>query len=219
MKKWMLGALLPLLMAWVWCASSGLSLKSLEEPIPDTVLVVGNVIVENINQEFGFHNWDQGMEVVLIGKSDRGEMKHYVVNTNDQGYYCLPNVPNGQYALKAVILPMPGGKPVKLVNDLDGRNSTFYRMRHPEFPMEYNALWLPPKTAKGRVVDLNILWLGLRADQIQDLTTKSIGELFMAKLPDGIQSKRFYDSGYPFTREKPTAYFKNRFPNSGWWKP
>ncbi len=217
MKRATMGTPLLVLTALVWCAGSGQLFKFLEEPSANGIMVVGNVIVENVNQEFGFHNWDLGMEVVLIGKDDRGEMKHYVLNTNDQGYFCLPNAPSGQYALKAVVLPMPGGKPIKLVNDLEERNSAFYRMRHSELPIEYTAPWLPQKQ-KGRIVNLNILWLGLRADQIQDLSSKSVGEIFMAKVQESIQSKRFYDKGYPFTREDPVAYFKTRFPDSGWWK-
>jgi hypothetical protein len=108
--------------------------------------------------------------------------------------------------------------PIKLVNDLASRDSKFYRMRHPERPIEYTASWFPPK-ADGRIVNLKTVWLGLRTSIISDMEQKSIGDIMMSELSEDLKAMRFYDQGYPHTREAPLTYFKKKFPDSGWWKP
>ena len=199
------------------CAGPSGGLKFLEEPKEGNVVIIGNVVIENINQEFAFDNWDYSSQVVIMGRTADGTLNHYTVSTDDQGYYCLPNVPAGRYALKAAILPVPGGIPLKLVNDLASRDSEFYRMRHPERPIDYTAKWLPPRV-DGRIINLGIIWLGLRTPQVSDLSTKSIGIVVMSKFSESIKTKRFWDYGYPYTREDPLTYFKKKFPDSGWWK-
>ena len=201
----------------IGCASSTGGLKFLEEPNDGNVVIIGNVIIENINQEFSFDNWDYGSDVVIVGKSADGTINNYTVTTDAFGYYCLQNVPAGSYALKAIIIPVPGGMPVKLVNDLSSRNSEFYRMRHSERPIEYTAKWLPPKT-DGRIFNLGIVWLGLRTANVSDLSGDVIGIVVTSKFSEGLRTKRFYDGGYPYTREDPLVYFKKNFPDSGWWK-
>ena len=145
MKKVVWVVSLFVLLLIIGCAGTTDGLKSLEEPNEKTVMIIGNVIIENIDQEFSWHNWDFSAKVVIVGKSDDGTMNHYTLDTDARGYYCLPNVPAGQYALKAVIIPVFGSMPVKLVNDLADYNLQFYRMRHPEQPIEYTAKWLPLK--------------------------------------------------------------------------
>ena len=201
----------------IGCAGTTGGLKILEEPNEGNCIIIGNVIIENINQEFSWTNWDFSSQVVIVGKSSDGTMNHYTVGTDAQGYYCLPNVPEGQYALKAVIIPIFGGMPLKLVNDLTENNSNFYRMRHPERPIEYTADWLPLK-GEGRIVNLDIMWLGLRSAQVADLDVKAIGKIFVQKYSQGLKNKRFYEQGYTYTREDPLSYFKNKFPDSAWWK-
>ncbi|UCE07615.1 MAG: carboxypeptidase regulatory-like domain-containing protein, partial [bacterium] len=183
----------------------------------DSIMIVGNVLIENINQEFAFDNWGMSAQVVIVGKSYDGALRRYTASTDNKGYYCLPNIPAGQYAIKAVILLEPGAKPIKLVNDLTTPDSKFYRMRHPERPIEYTAEWLPSK-ATSRIISLDIIWLGLRAAYISDLSSKSVGETLVVKSLGDLQNKRFYDKGYPYTREAPLTYFKKKFPYSDWWK-
>ena len=200
------------------CAGPTGGLKFLEEPNDGNVVIVGNVIIENINQEFSFDNWDYSSQVVIMGKTADGTLNNYTATTDPQGYYCLPNVPPGRYALKAVLLPIPGGTPLKLVNDLDSRDSEFYRMRHPEREIEYTANWLPPMIKGGRIINLGITWFGLRTAEVSDLSVKSIGIVVTRKFDEDLRAKRLYNIGYPYTRNEPLTYFKKKFPDSGWWK-
>lgn len=218
MKKIAYVILMFFLLVIIRCASPSGGLKFIEEPKGGDIVIFGNVIIENINQEFAFDNWDFGAQVVIVGRTRGDTISHYTVNTDVLGYYFLPNVPPGQYALKAVILPIPGGVPLKLVNDLSSSSSEFYRMRHPEQPIEYTANWLPPNKMDGRILNLGIVWLGMRTAEVSDLSTKSIGVIIASKFSESLKTKRFFESGYPYTREDPLTYFKKKFPNSGWWK-
>ncbi len=199
------------------CAATSGGLKFLEPPEDENVMIIGNVVVENINQEFAFDDWGMSAQIIIIGRGIDGTMRHYTITTDNKGYYCLPNVPPGQYVLKAVILPIVGEKPIKLVNDLTSSDSKFYRMRHPEQPIEYTATWLPSRV-DDRIINFNIIWFGLRAASISDISSKSIGETLVAKSKASLQGKRFYSKGFPYTREEPLTHFKKRFPDAGWWK-
>ena len=201
----------------IQCAGTTDMGRFFEEPNDDGIIIVGNVIIENIDQEFSFQNWDLGAQVVILGKTDDGTTTHYTVTTDKEGYYFLTNVPAGQYVIKAVILPMFGGQPIKLVNDRNSQDSRFYRMRHPTEPIEFTAKWFPERE-NGHILNLGIMWLGLRAAQLSDISSKTIGEVLMAKFSNGIKGEKLYNYGYIYTRENPLLYFKNKHPNSSWWE-
>ncbi len=198
------------------CASTGSGLKILEEPKPNLMMIIGNVVVENIDQEFAFKNWGMSAKVIIIGKTGDGTINRYSVDTDDKGYYCIPNLPVGSYVLKAVILPVVGGKYIKIVNDLNSADSKFYRMRHPERPFEYSTAWFPPESQKS-ILNFHVIWLGLRKAHISNLSEKSVGEVLMGQSEEGLFGKRFYETGFPYTREDPKLYFKKKFPESEWW--
>jgi hypothetical protein len=205
-----------LLLTLAMCAGTGKGIKALNEPQDQGVLILGDVIVENINQALPFDTWDFGFDVVIIGRGAGDTLRHYTVTTDTKGYFCLPNVPAGQYALKAVILQVAGGLPVKIVNDLASDSPVFYRMRHPERPIEYSAEWLPPEV-EGNIVNLGITWLGLREAILPDYYSRSIGSVLVEESAESLKAKRFYSGGYPHTRVDPLTHFKERFPDSRWW--
>ena len=201
------------------CAGGTGGLKVLDEPVGSSVIVIGNVVIENINQEFEFDNWEHGAELVIIGRTADGTTNTYKVKTDAHGYYALPNVPSGQYAVKSITLLVFGAKPIVLVNDLTSSLSKFNRLRHPEEPIELTAEWLPPRQP-GKIVNMDITWLGLRESLISDMSSRYIGEIMRSVLKNGddLSGKRFWESGYPYTREDPLTHFSNLFPESSWWK-
>ena len=200
------------------CAGSKPSLINLQEPATDRVLVIGNVIVENIDQGLQFETWDFPCEVIIIGKATASDtLSHFLITTDDQGYFALENVPSGLYGIKAVIVPLFGSQPLKLVNPLDSPASEYYRMKHPERDIEYTANYIPGK-AENHVVNLNINWLGLRSAEVEGISGDKIGVVMKQQLNEGFENKQFWTSGVSISREEPLQYMKNKFPNSGWWK-
>lgn len=199
------------------CAGTGNGIKTLDEPQESGVLFIGNINVENINQGFEFDNWDYPMQVVIVGKGKDDVLKKYTVTTDRKGYFFLPNVPVGQYAIKAVIVPLFGSQPIKLINDLDSYDSQFYRLRHPEEEVEATAKWLP-LAGEARILNFDITWLGLRIADVEDISSLTIGKVLMQKSKDALTSKRFWNDGYAYTRITPLDYFKQKFPQASWWK-
>jgi hypothetical protein len=199
------------------CAGSYKSLEHLDDPGDNTRMIIGNILIENINQEFAFENWDMGVELVFLGKNDQDSTWIYNVTTDYHGYYCIPNISDGRYILKAVKLPLTSGQPVILVNEWNSADSKFYRMRHPERGFDFKSNWYPQKK-EGRIFNFNILWFGLRTAQITDLDQKSVGEVLVIQSSKSLDGHRFYDNGYRYTRPDPLTYFKDKFPQSAWWK-
>ena len=70
MKKTKWAVLLGLMSLALSCAGSSGNLKVIEEPKEGTVMIIGNIIVENINQEFEFRNWGTSAQVVFVGKRE-----------------------------------------------------------------------------------------------------------------------------------------------------
>jgi hypothetical protein len=199
------------------CAGVMMELEAPEEPVEDGILIIGNVIVENINQELDFENWDFPADVVIIGKSYDGVMNHYTVATDSKGYFVLPNVPSGTYGIKAVILPLFGTQPVKLVSPLISLSHDYYRMRHPEEEIEYTATLLPHEST-GNILNLDILWLGLRVADVEGITRDRIGKVLVESAINSCENKQFWTDGYNYSRANPLDYLKAKFPESGWWK-
>jgi hypothetical protein len=208
--------LIPALLAMT-CTSVMMELESPEEPDEVGILIIGNVIVENINQELDFENWDFPTDVVIIGKSFEGVMNHYTVTTDSRGYFVLPNAPPGVYAIKAVILPLFGDQPVKLVSPLGAGSPEFYRMRHPEEEIDYTATRLPYQS-DSRILNLDILWLGLRVADVEGMSRDRIGKILMQGSIESCEHRQFWTEGYVYSRENPLDYLKAKFPDSGWWK-
>ena len=90
-------------------------------------------------------------------------------------------------------------------------------MRFSERPIEYTAEWLPTKE-DGRIINLGIMWFGLRTAEVSDLSTKSIGRIATNKFSEDLKNKQFYDYGVSYNRENALTYFKKKFPDSGWWE-
>jgi len=199
------------------CAGTTGALKTLEEPGATGILLIGNVLVENINQGLQFANWDFPAELLIVGKGDDGVLKNYTVNTDPKGYFFLSNVPPAQYAIKAVTVPLFGTQAIRLISKLDYSDVDFYNTRHPERPIELTEKWLPAKS-EGPIADFHFLWLGLRRATVEDLASEYVGQVLVQKASEGLKNKRFWTQGYVYTREEPLAYFKSKFPNSGWWK-
>lgn len=201
----------------IGCSSSSRLVKEWQEPLEQKVLIIGNILVENINQGYGFENWGMPIQIVLLGKDEAGIVHKFETSTDEKGYFFIANVPHGQYLIKEIVLPVSGGWPVKIVNDWDSPNSRFYQVRHPEQPTDYVASWFPPKS-NLRVIDFNIMWFGLRTAQISDISEKSVGEILFTQKKESLKSYRFYPDGTPYSRAEPHAFFQGKFPESEWWK-
>ncbi|MFC1502017.1 hypothetical protein ACFL6A_01230 [bacterium] len=216
MKKivWFLAVIF--LCSFFACATMSGGMKNLPEPEPDTLMIMGCLLLENIDQDFGFDYFDFPMKVVILGQNEEGVIDHYILSTDQYGYYCLPNVPKGSYILKAVIFQMPGERPNIIVNDYEYPDSKFYLTRHPERGVEYTSNWFgsPPTE---RIINQNITWFGLKRSNMEDRNLVSIGEVLLNFYSKDLENERIMTDGHPYRRLAPLTHFKNAFPESNWW--
>ncbi len=199
------------------CASVSGGLKTLPEPENGSMIIIGNILLENIDRDLSFTYWGFPLRIVIVGKDDNGNLNHYTVTTSDRGYYILPNLPKGSYILKAVIFQEPGFPPNIIVNDWTDANSKFYLMRHPERGIEYSAEWFPPES-QSRLINENILWFGLRLAAIENMSELSTGVVMVTESSETIKDERFWRDGHQYSREAPLTYYKHKFPDSKWWQ-
>lgn len=201
----------------VGCASSTTGLKVLPEPESNTVMVIGCVLLENIDRDLAFAEWNRTLKVIILRRERDGTIKHYTVETDRDGYYCLPNLPEGAYLLKAVIFQVPGERPQIIVNDFQSAVTRYYLMRHPENGIEYTANWFPAETNE-RIIDQHITWFGLRRSRLEDMTLHSVGKVLVTTHSEKIETKRLSRDGYRYSREAPLVYLREKFPDSSWWE-
>ena len=217
MRHWLFFILMVLFIVYFGCAGTKGGLKSLPDPEPNKMMVVGAVLIENINLSYPFDNWDLPIQVVLLGKDEKSTISHYTVNTSSGGYYCLPNVPFGSYLLKAVIFQESGALPEIIVNDWKESTSKFNLLKHPERGIEYSAEWFPqPPNAK--IINKKIAWFGLRSRNLEDTSDLYKGEVIYNVVNEEMKATRMWRDGYPYTIQDPLTYFKSKFPLSGWWQ-
>lgn len=110
-------ALLVLLVLIYGCAAT---LPKLEEPVEGKNLIIGSVIFENNGYQNRNDVYFDGIEVAVIGiYKENGEEKVFGkwTVTDKNGYFFIPNVPDGRYGLKALRINMSGQAYLTIVNE------------------------------------------------------------------------------------------------------
>ena len=83
------------------CSFAG---RTLPEPKNDkNIVVIGSIAIDLFEYRGMTKTFRSGVKVILAGRHKEGEKvvhKDYWVNTDERGYFFLPNVPEGDYALR-----------------------------------------------------------------------------------------------------------------------
>lgn len=198
------------------CATMNGGIKHLPEPEPDKVMVIGCILLENIDLEYNFKFWSLPLEVAIIGRDEHGQILHFRKRTDDKGYYCFSNLPKASYILKAVIFQEPGKPADIIINGWDSKESKFYLMRHPEQGIEYKNEWFP-EWQPQKIQNHHIIWFGLRHAILDNMSMKTKGDVMVKTIKKPLNSEYLWVGGHLYSREEPMTYFKQKFPNSRWW--
>lgn len=96
------------------------SIPTLKEPVEGKNLLIGSIIFENS----GFKNLNEvytdNLEVAIIGICTKnGEEKIFGkwISTDKDGYFFIPNVPDGKYALKSLRVNLSGQAYLTIANE------------------------------------------------------------------------------------------------------
>ena len=100
----------------------------MQEPEAGKCIVVGALLVENNGVDDFYDAMKSDITVILVGKSIiNGEesIEGYRIKTDENGYFYLPNVPQGAYVLKGIELSL-GYKGLTLITSRwDGARQIF----------------------------------------------------------------------------------------------
>jgi len=109
--------LMPLVLFILSCAGG---IPSMEAPLPGKNLIIGSIIFENKGYENRNDVYFENLDVAIIGiYEENGKEKVFGkwTTTDKNGYFFLPNVPDGKYALKAFRINMSGQAYVTVTNE------------------------------------------------------------------------------------------------------
>lgn len=129
MKKIISGCLIFLIfILYSGCGSSAVQLK-MQEPEVGKCIVVGAILVENNGVDDYYQVHKSKITVILVGKSViNGEesIEGYRLKTDENGYFFLPNVPQGAYVVKGLELSIGYGGQTLITSRWDGARQIFH---------------------------------------------------------------------------------------------
>ncbi len=100
------------------CAAGVHYYKFVEPASDDSLLLIGQIIVEDNQFSGRFDVIKSGIEVAVLGRPENGQVTGLWATTDKDGYFALANVPKGDYALKGIRLTLSNGARITLSNPL-----------------------------------------------------------------------------------------------------
>ena len=111
--------IIPVIFSLVMLNCAG-SLTSMKEPSEGKNLIIGSVIFENNGYQNRNDVYFSNLEVAIIGiYNEDGNEKVYgkLVFTDKNGYFFIPNVPDGRYAVKGIRVNLAGQAYLTITNE------------------------------------------------------------------------------------------------------
>ena len=181
------------------------SLQMLPEPEAAKNLLIGTVIFDINGYQDKFISIKENIEVAIVGRfKENGLYKNFGTwaTTDEDGYFYIANVPDGEYAIKGFRAYCMEFGDLKVMNDLtDAANNYYYLLEEGIINFGGNLF---NTSAKQRIINLEYNIFTLYPNEIIDV--KHYSRLRDIKLSTG----EYVD--YPPV----PVYFMEKFENSGW---
>ncbi len=110
----------------------GSSLQMFEEPVSGKNLVIGSLIFNVDGYQDNFATIKENIEVAIIGRViQEGEIKTlgFWAATDENGYFSLSNVPNGEYAIKGFTTRLIGIGDINIENELVDPQRNYFELK------------------------------------------------------------------------------------------
>ena len=108
------------------CSSA---IQMLPQPEANTNLLIGSLIFDIDGYQNKYKAFWDNIEIAIVGRYVKdGALKQFGqwVTTDENGYFYIANVPDGEYALKGVRVRLFGEEEIKVFNELsENRNNYF----------------------------------------------------------------------------------------------
>jgi hypothetical protein len=178
----------------------------LSEPEPGKSLLVGAILVENDGVEEVYEAITKNVIGVVMGKFEKGGKEvteSYRVKTDENGYFAIPNVNPGSYVLKGIEVDLGYSTRLLLTSRWEGNTQIYY----PTEVLIDNTVRIWPPVSNDRIIDFNIHYF--RIDAVQRVFDETFPELINYRLNLAEQT---------YTMPNPVQYYKNKYPDWGWFK-
>ncbi len=183
------------------------SIQQLEEPAEEKNLIIGSVIFDLNGYRDNFLTIRENIEVAIIGNAWlEGEMKTvgFWAVTDEDGYFNIPNVPTGEYAIKGFRTQAIGIGDILIVNELLDPQRNYFELKwHGSIPLT------------GRIFDT----------QTHQRTINFEHNIFSLNPNEIVQFKRCeklvdlkLTTGEVLNQPLVPVHFLEKYPNSGWTK-
>ena len=181
--------------------------KSIKEPTSeDNIMVIGNIIFENKYYNNQLELIRKDINIAIVGKHNADGKDHdYWVTTDENGFFCLADVPKGKYAIQGFKVYLGQGELLTIANPLKISGS-FYRIQRNEYVI-FQADYFPIESKSGIYnLQYNHFWI--------DQSTQASAQV----------EHRIYDTlknlslvgGTNLTLPNIEQYFIDQYPESDW---
>ena len=182
------------------CGTSATQLK-MQEPEEGKCIVVGAVLVENNGVDDFYKPIKSKITVIIVGKSiiDGEEViEGYRLRADDDGYFYLPNVPQGSYVLKGIEVSIGYSGLTLITSRWDGTRQIF----QPTPNMIDYVVRSWPEEVSECVNDIGINYM---------MIDPTMGIYFdrFSELKDNVLALK----NTAHTMSSPEKYFQEKYPN------
>ena len=173
----------------------------MQQPEKGKCIVVGAILVENNGVDDYYEVHKSKITVIIVGKSIvNGEesVEGYRVKTDENGYFFLPNAPQGAYVVKGLELSLGYGGQTLISSRWDGARQIFHSASN---MIDYVVRsW--PEDVSGCVNDMGITYL---------MIDPSMGIYYnqYVELRDNVLSLE----NIKHTIENPVRYYRMKYPD------
>jgi hypothetical protein len=185
--------------------SCGTSIQLLPEPAEKKNLLIGSIIFDINGYKDTFLICQDNVEVAIIGRyMEDGRFKNFGrwVTTDENGYFCLANIPEGEYAIKGFQVYVMGLGDLKIINDLHDPQNNYYELRNEDI-INFGGDLFDTKNNQ-RIVNLK----------------HNIFTIFNSEFIEFTRYDRLRDyklsTGEIFNSHRVPAYFIEKYEESGW---
>lgn len=112
------------------CSSS---VQMLPEPVEDNNLLIGSLIFDIDGYEDNFASIRKNIEIVIVGRFVKdNEIKNFSqwVTTDENGYFFIANVPDGEYAIKGFRTHLIGLGDLTIENELIDPQRNYFELKN-----------------------------------------------------------------------------------------
>ena len=197
--------LLILMLILICSLNCGTSIQTLPEPSQDNNLVIGSIIFDIDGYEENFTTLYRNIEVAVVGRYVKDGMFHDFgrwTTTDENGYFFIPNVPDGEFAIKGFRAQYIGLGELTIENELIDHQYNYYEI-DPDNTISFGAELFDTRSNQ-RIINFKHNYFKLyrskivsfmRYDRIDDLKL-SMGDLL--------------------NRKPAPVYFIEKYEGSGW---